>query len=74
MRAEATIDLREVTRDICWHDDNTLLYVSHSGVLQVIDIRSHQMVCIHCLFTNDKDILKRDRWKKRPLRGRRRDR
>ncbi|KAJ0172233.1 hypothetical protein K1T71_012206 [Dendrolimus kikuchii] len=44
MTAESTKDFRQIIRDICWHDENSVLYVTHSGVLELIDVRSHQTV------------------------------
>ncbi|XP_052754161.1 F-box/WD repeat-containing protein 4-like isoform X2 [Galleria mellonella] len=37
-------DLKQVVRDIQWHDPNTFVYVTHSGKLRLIDIRSHDKV------------------------------
>lgn len=33
-------------RDIQWHDENTTIFVTHSGHLQLFDIRGSEMVFI----------------------------
>ncbi|KAH9632014.1 hypothetical protein HF086_016574 [Spodoptera exigua] len=44
MAADATKNRKEAVRDIQWHNDNTLLYVTHAGNLHLLDIRSHELV------------------------------
>ncbi|CAG4948686.1 unnamed protein product [Colias eurytheme] len=44
LTSKETKDLRHVIRDIQWHNENGLIYVSHSGKLQYIDIRTNDVV------------------------------
>ncbi|KAL0868509.1 hypothetical protein ABMA27_007986 [Loxostege sticticalis] len=44
MTAGLTGNRRLLTRDIKWHDPNTIITVTHSGLLQLTDIRTHQVV------------------------------
>lgn len=42
--AERTKCVRQLTRDIRWHDENTLVLVTHSGQLQMVDVRTGLVV------------------------------
>lgn len=44
LTAETTMNHRQAVRDIQWHDENTIIYVTHSGFLQLLDTRLHQVV------------------------------
>lgn len=44
MTADLTLNPKQVVRDIRWHDANTIVYVTHSGVLQMIDTRTKEVV------------------------------
>ncbi|XP_023951371.2 F-box/WD repeat-containing protein 4 [Bicyclus anynana] len=44
MKSEATRTARDVVRDVQWHDANRVAYVTHSGRLEMIDIRSSEVV------------------------------
>ncbi|KAJ8711744.1 hypothetical protein PYW08_008698 [Mythimna loreyi] len=44
MTADATKNPKQQIRDIRWHDENTILYVTHSGVLEMIDVRAREVV------------------------------
>lgn len=44
MTAEDTKNPKQAIRDIQWHDENSIVYVTHSGFLQMIDVRSHNVV------------------------------
>lgn len=52
MAADTTKNRKEAVRDIQWHNDNTLLYVTHAGNLHLLDIRTHEMVqyCSYYMF------------------------
>ncbi|OWR41610.1 F-box/WD repeat-containing protein 4 [Danaus plexippus plexippus] len=41
--SEETVCSQHLTRDIQWHDDNSVISVSHSGKLQMIDVRSNDL-------------------------------
>ncbi|CAG9567992.1 unnamed protein product [Danaus chrysippus] len=43
IHSEETICSQHLTRDIQWHDDNSVVFVSHSGRLQMIDVRSNDL-------------------------------
>lgn len=38
--------VRLLTRDIRWHDENTIVFVTHVGQLQMMDVRTGQVVRI----------------------------
>lgn len=42
--ADATNNHKQAVRDIQWHDENTIVYVTHSGLLEMIDIRTKEMI------------------------------
>nr|XP_049693567.1 uncharacterized protein LOC110376815 [Helicoverpa armigera] len=42
--ADATNNRKQAVRDIQWHDENTIVYVTHSGLLEMIDIRTKEMI------------------------------
>ncbi|CAB3233461.1 unnamed protein product [Arctia plantaginis] len=44
LTAKDTMNHRRSVRDIQWHDENTVVYVTHSGFLQLMDMRTHQGV------------------------------
>ncbi|XP_053615722.1 uncharacterized protein LOC128678304 [Plodia interpunctella] len=35
---------RNVVRDVQWHNENVIVYVTHSGSLQLIDTRTHEVI------------------------------
>ncbi|XP_063357624.1 F-box/WD repeat-containing protein 4 [Cydia amplana] len=37
-------DIRQAVRDVYWHDENTIAYVTHAGKLQLIDTRTFEVV------------------------------
>lgn len=44
MTAERTVNVRQVVRDIQWRNENTIIYVTHSGMLNQIDTRIQKIV------------------------------
>lgn len=44
INSDLTINSRQTIRDIRWHDNNTILYVTHSGKLQMLDVRTNHVV------------------------------
>lgn len=46
LTAKETVNHRQSVRDVRWHDENTVVYVTHSGFLQLMDIRSNQGVLV----------------------------
>nr|XP_026497352.1 F-box/WD repeat-containing protein 4 [Vanessa tameamea] len=40
----STRNVKEVVRDIQWHDENCIAFVTHSGNLQIIDMRTSNVV------------------------------
>ncbi|CAH0596329.1 unnamed protein product [Chrysodeixis includens] len=63
MDADDTKMMTNVIRDIQWHDENSIIFVNHKGFLQMIDIRSHDVIyngfdpflsSLYCLKTDGK--------------------
>lgn len=46
LTAERTKCGKEATRDIRWHDENAVVLVTHSGQLQMVDVRTGLVVRI----------------------------
>ncbi|KAJ2954788.1 hypothetical protein O0L34_g3093 [Tuta absoluta] len=44
LNTETIVNSKHAVRDIGWHDNNTMMYVTHSGILQFLDIRSGNVV------------------------------
>ncbi|XP_075985069.1 F-box/WD repeat-containing protein 4 [Anticarsia gemmatalis] len=44
MTSPTTVNHRQAVRDIRWHNDNTILHVTHSGFMELMDIRTNQEV------------------------------
>ncbi|XP_039760267.1 uncharacterized protein LOC120633923 isoform X2 [Pararge aegeria] len=67
MTSDTTRNVGQVIRDIQWHDGNCIAYVTHSGKLRFIDIRSSALVyeardpfqsSLYCLKTDsDRAVL-----------------
>ncbi|KAL4718989.1 hypothetical protein ACJJTC_019584 [Scirpophaga incertulas] len=43
INADSTMNKRQAVRDIRWHNENIVTYVTHSGNLQCVDIRSNEI-------------------------------
>ncbi|XP_072933402.1 F-box/WD repeat-containing protein 4 [Epargyreus clarus] len=43
-KADDTRNARQVIRDIQWHNENTIAFVTHFGTLQLIDVRTNSVV------------------------------
>ncbi|RVE44867.1 hypothetical protein evm_010467 [Chilo suppressalis] len=44
LTADIGMNTRQTIRDIRWHDENTILYVTHSGKMQLTDIRTDKVI------------------------------
>ncbi|KAG6456103.1 hypothetical protein O3G_MSEX009552 [Manduca sexta] len=44
MTADSTRNSKQAIRDIGWHNNNTIMYVTHSGMLHLMDTRTNDFV------------------------------